>query len=204
MYKQNTTTSTTENMRVTKRNGELEEVAFDKILSRVKKLGQEVGIQINYQQLVIKIIDQLFDTISTTKIDELLAEQCASMSTINPDYGTLSGRIIVSNHQKNTDDDLLNIVTDLKNNKDIQGNLAPLVSEKYYNIVLNNKETLQNMIVYERDYLLDFFGFKTLERSYLLKVNEGKIKRIVERPQHLFIRVAVGIHGDDFESVKKT
>ena len=93
----------TENMRVTKRNGELEEVAFDKILSRVKKLGQEVGIQINYQQLVIKIIDQLFDTISTTKIDDLLAEQCASMSTLNPDYGTLAGRIIVSNHQKNTD-----------------------------------------------------------------------------------------------------
>jgi hypothetical protein len=93
----------TNNMRVTKRNGELEEIAFDKILTRIKKLGQEASIQINYQQLVMKVIDQLYDTISTTKIDELAAEQCASLSTLNPDYGTLAGRIIVSNHQKNTD-----------------------------------------------------------------------------------------------------
>jgi hypothetical protein len=87
-------------MRVTKRDGELEEIAFDKILLRIKKLGQEANIQINYQQLVMKVIDQLYDTISTTKIDELAAEQCASLSTLNPDYGTLAGRIIVSNHQK--------------------------------------------------------------------------------------------------------
>jgi len=113
--------ATSDDMRVTKRNGELEEVAFDKILSRVKKLGQEVGIQINYQQLVIKIIDQLFDTISTTKIDELLAEQCASMSTLNPDYGTLASRIVVSNHQKNTHSYFSNIVNILYNFKDVQG-----------------------------------------------------------------------------------
>ena len=107
MAKMNTSN---DDMRVTKRDGNLEEVAFDKILSRVKKLGQEVGIQINYQQLVIKIIDQLYDTISTTKIDELLAEQCASMSTLNPDYGTLASRIVVSNHQKNTESSFLKIV----------------------------------------------------------------------------------------------
>ena len=89
-------------MRVLKRNGELEEIAFDKILTRIKKLGQEVGININYQQLVMKVIDQLYDKISTTKIDELAAEQCASLSTLHPDYGTLASRIIVSNHQKNT------------------------------------------------------------------------------------------------------
>ena len=87
-------------MRVTKRDGELEDIAFDKILSRIKKLGQEAGIQINYSSLVMKVIDQLYDTIPTTKIDELTAEQCASMSTSNPDYGTLAARIVVSNHHK--------------------------------------------------------------------------------------------------------
>ena len=123
-------------MRVTKRDGNLEEVAFDKILSRVKKLGQEVGIQINYQQLVIKIIDQLFDTISTTKIDELLAEQCASMSTLNPDYGTLASRIVVSNHQKNTEPSFLKIVNILYNFKNIHGKQMPLLSDNLFEILL--------------------------------------------------------------------
>ena len=91
-----------EDMRVTKRNGQLEDISFDKILRRVKKLGQEVNIQINYSALIIKVIDQLYDTISTTKIDELTAEQCASLSTQHPDYGILAGRIVVSNHHKNT------------------------------------------------------------------------------------------------------
>jgi ribonucleoside-diphosphate reductase alpha chain len=100
-------------MRVTKRNGELEEIAFDKILTRIKKLGQEASIQINYQQLVMKVIDQLYDKISTTKIDELAAEQCAALSTLNPDYGTLAGRIIVSNHQKNTDPIFSNVMCEL-------------------------------------------------------------------------------------------
>ena len=99
-------------MRVTKRNGELEEIAFDKIQSRIKKLGEEASIHINYPQLVMKVIDQLYDTISTTKIDELAAEQCASLSTLNPDYGTLAGRIIISNHQKNTNSLFSNVISD--------------------------------------------------------------------------------------------
>ena len=107
-------------MRVTKRNGELEEIAFDKILTRIKKLGQEASIHINYQQLVMKVIDQLYDTISTTKIDELAAEQCAALSTLNPDYGTLAGRIIVSNHQKNTDPIFSNVMKELYYFYDIQ------------------------------------------------------------------------------------
>ena len=90
-------------MRVIKRNGELEDLSFDKILSRIRKLGQEAGIQINYQSLVMKVIDQLYDKISTTKIDELAAEQCAVMSTNHPDYAVLAGRVVISNHQKNTD-----------------------------------------------------------------------------------------------------
>ncbi len=98
-------------MRVTKRNGQLQEVAFDKILERVKKLGQEANIQINFSSLVMKVIDQLYDKIPTCKIDELAAEQCAAMSTNHPDYGTLAGRISVSNHQKNTSFLFTDVVT---------------------------------------------------------------------------------------------
>jgi ribonucleoside-diphosphate reductase alpha chain len=178
-------------MRVTKRDGELEEIAFDKILTRIKKLGQEANIQINYQQLVMKVIDQLYDNISTTKIDELAAEQCASLSTLNPDYGTLAGRIIVSNHQKNTVSSFSNIIMDLYNFKDIHGENKPLVSQNLINFVTKFSEELDNMIVHDRDYLIDYFGFKTLERAYLFKLGN----KIVERPQHMWMRVAVGIHG---------
>jgi ribonucleoside-diphosphate reductase alpha chain len=87
-------------MRVRKRNGELENVSFDKILYRIKNIGQSVGININYSSLVMKVIDQLYDTIETSKIDELASEQCASLSTQHPDYATLSSRIVISNHQK--------------------------------------------------------------------------------------------------------
>ena len=182
----------TNDMRVTKRDGELEEVAFDKILSRVKKLGQEVNIQINYQQLVIKIIDQLFDTISTTKIDELLAEQCASMSTLNPDYGTLASRIVVSNHQKNTDPYFDMVVNRLYNFKNSHGQVKPLISKDFFEYYANNQSEIDDMFDYNRDYLIDYFGFKTLERAYLMRVN-GKVE---ERPQHMWMRVAIGIHGD--------
>ena len=178
-------------MRVTKRDGELEEIAFDKILLRIKKLGQEANIQINYQQLVMKVIDQLYDKISTTKIDELAAEQCASLSTLNPDYGTLAGRIIVSNHQKNTVSSFSSVMMDLYNFTDIHGNNKPLVSQNLFNFVTKFSKELDNIIVQDRDYLIDYFGFKTLERAYLFKLGN----KIVERPQHMWMRVSVGIHG---------
>ena len=168
-------------MRVMKRNGELEEIAFDKILTRIKKLGQEAGIHINYQQLVMKVIDQLYDKISTTKIDELAAEQCASLSTLHPHYGTLAGRIIVSNHQKNTDSDFSTVVNHLFNFHDIHNNHNPLVSQELYTFVSKYSSELNKMIVYDRDYLIDYFGFKTLERAYLFKIGN----KIVERPQHM-------------------
>jgi ribonucleoside-diphosphate reductase alpha chain len=189
MAKMNTSN---DDMRVTKRDGNLEEVAFDKILSRVKKLGQEVGIQINYQQLVIKIIDQLYDTISTTKIDELLAEQCASMSTLNPDYGTLASRIVVSNHQKNTEPSFLKIVNILYNFKSIHGKQMPLLSDNLFNFTSEYIKEIEDMIDYDRDYLIDYFGFKTLERTYLIRVGT----KVIERPQHMWMRVAIGIHCD--------
>jgi ribonucleotide reductase alpha subunit len=181
-----------EEMRVTKRNGELQEVAFDKILDRVKKLGHEASIQINYSSLVMKVIDQLYDKIPTGKIDELAAEQCASMSTNHPDYGTLAGRIIVSNHQKNTQPSFFNSMKKLYEFKNLKGEHKPLISELLWNFTTKFASEIEAMIDYDRDYLIDFFGFKTLERAYLFKVGN----QIVERPQHMWMRVAIGIHGD--------
>ena len=179
-------------MRVLKRNGELEEIAFDKILNRIRKLGQEVNININYQQLVMKVIDQLYDKISTTKIDELAAEQCAALSTLHPDYGTLASRIVVSNHQKNTDPVFSNVMKILYDFTDNNDKNKPLLSETFYNFVSNYSQQINDMIVYDRDYLIDYFGFKTLERAYLFRLNN----KVIERPQHMWMRVAVGLHGD--------
>ena len=179
-------------MRVTKRDGQLEDIAFDKILARVKKLGQEVNIQINYSSLAMKVIDQLYDKIETAKIDELAAEQCASLSTNHPDYGTLAARIVVSNHQKNTDPYFDMVVNRLYNFKNIHGEVKPLISKEFFEYYANNQSEIEEMFDYERDYLIDYFGFKTLERAYLFKVDN----KIVERPQHMWMRVAIGIHGD--------
>ena len=179
-------------MRVTKRDGQLEDIAFDKILTRVKKLGQEANIQINYSSLAMKVIDQLYDKIETTKIDELAAEQCASLSTNHPDYGTLAARIVVSNHQKNTETIFSNVVKQLYSFKDVHGTHRPLLSQTLYDFVVKYSDVIDEMFDYNRDYLIDYFGFKTLERSYLFKIGN----KIVERPQHMWMRVAIGIHGD--------
>lgn len=187
-------------MRVTKRNGELETIEFDKILKRIKIAGEEVNLKINYTALVMKVIDQLFDTISTIKIDELSAEQCASMSSVHPDYNILAGRIIVSNHQKNTSESFSKVMIQMYEYLDKHNKSSPLVSEELYRIVLEHRDELDNLCDYSRDFLIDYFGFKTLERAYLMKIN-GKS---VERPQHMWLRVAVGIHGDNMEKVKKT
>ena len=179
-------------MRVTKRNGKLVDIAFDKILNRIKKIGHEVNIQINYSSLAMKVIDQLYDKIETTKIDELAAEQCASLSTQHYDYGTMASRIIISNHQKNTDSLFSNVMMKLYMFENIQKKNVPLVSQKFWEFVKENTEALDEMIDHNRDYLIDYFGFKTLEKSYLFKVNNI----IVERIQHMWMRVAVAIHGD--------
>jgi ribonucleotide reductase alpha subunit len=179
-------------MRVTKRNGELQDIAFDKILERVKKIGSEAGAQINYSSLVMKVIDQLYDKIPTSKIDELTAEQCAVMSTNHPDFNTLASRIVISNHQKNTDPVFSNVMKKLFEFKDIHGNDYSLVSEKLWEFTKKNENEINNMIDNERDYLIDYFGFKTLERAYLFKINNI----IVERIQYMWLRVAIGIHGD--------
>jgi len=179
-------------MRVIKRNGQLEDLTFDKILNRIRNLGQEANIHINYQSLVMKVIDQLYDKIPTSKIDELAAEQCAVMATNHPDYATLAGRIVVSNHQKNTDPIFSNVMKCLYEFKDIQGLNRPLVSQSLWEFVQRHENVLNNIIEHDRDYLIDYFGFKTLERAYLFKLGN----KIVERPQHMWMRVSIGIHGD--------
>ena len=187
-------------MYVTKRDGVREIVSFDKILRRIKTLGQEVNIKINYTALVMKVIDQLYDGISTTKIDELSAEQCASMASIHMDYNILAGRISVSNHHKNTTNSFVNSMTELYSFLDKHGRHSPLVSKELYEIVCKYPAQLEELVVHDRDYLIDYFGFKTLDRAYLMKIN----KRTVERPQYMWLRVAIGIHGDNFDKIKQT
>ena len=192
--------NTGDEMRVLKRDGVIEIVSFDKILRRIKTIGQEVGIKINYTQLAMKVIDQLYDKISTTKIDELTADQCASMSSIHHDYGTLAARIVVSNHHKNSESDFLVVCKSLYNYIDKHGNNSPLISEDLYKVVEANAALINTHLDFNRDYLFDYFGFKTLERSYLMRIN-GKV---VERPQHMWMRVSLGIHGADLESAFRT
>jgi len=189
-------------MRVTKRNGELEDIAFDKILNRIKKIGMEAKIHINYPSLTMKVIDQIYDTIPTSKIDELAAEQCASMSTNNIDYSILASRIIISNHHKNTSNSFINIMKQLFEFRDVHNNHSPLISNELFNIIniAENATFLENIIDFERDYLIDYFGFKTLEKAYLFRIND----KVLERPQHMWLRVALGIHGYDLRLVKET
>ncbi len=189
-------------MKVIKRDGQYEEVSFDKILRRVKKIGSQANppLTINYSQLVMKVIDQLYDNIPTHIIDELTAEQCASMCTKHTDYSILASRIIVSNSHKNTVASFYEAMKKLYNFIDVHGKQAPLIDEKLWSITEQNKEKIENMIDYERDYLFDYFGFKTLERAYLMRID----KTIIERPQHMWMRVALAIHGQDFDLVKET
>jgi ribonucleoside-diphosphate reductase alpha chain len=190
-----------EDMYVIKRDGSKEEIAFDKILKRVKKLGTEAELSINYTSLVMKIIEQLYDGIETSKIDELTAQHCASQITTHPDFGILASYIVISNLHKNTTPsfattmELLYEFFDNKKNKK-----KPLLSESFYENVVKNAKMYDDMIDYSRDYNIDYFGFKTLERAYLMSLNGV----IVERPQHMFMRVAVVLHGDDLWAVKQT
>lgn len=187
-------------MYVVKRNGEREVVSFDKILQRIKNTGTEVNIQMNYTALAMKVIDQLYDGISTAQIDELTSDQCASLASTHPDYNILAGRIVVSNHQKNTSSSFQEVMSQLYNFRDKHGEQSSLISDDLYSISQEHGASLDALCDYSRDYLIDYFGFKTLERAYLIKIE----KQIVERPQHMWLRVAIGIHGNDFDRVKQT
>jgi ribonucleoside-diphosphate reductase alpha chain len=185
-------------MRVIKRNGEMEDVSFDKVLNRLKNLSS--GLTIDVSEIAQKVCSRIYDGVKTYELDELAAHLCSSMSIEHPDYSLLASRIIISNHHKNTSPSFSETIQVLYNNVDNHNNRIPLVSEELYNIVSKNKEKLNTIIDYQRDYLFDYFGFKTLERAYLLRVN----KKIIERPQHMWMRVAIGIHGNDIKDVLQT
>lgn len=189
-------------MRVKKRDGSYQEIRFDKILTRVKKIGAQAGVTINFSALVMKIIDQLYDGIPTTKIDELTAEQCAAQSSLHPDYGTLASYVIISNHHKNTDPSFVSVMRRLYEFVDKDGKHTPLISESTWNTIYKNADFLENIVAQylKNDFLFDYFGFKTLERAYLMKI-DGVIQ---ERPQYMWMRVSIGIHGDDLKSVCNT
>ena len=187
-------------MYVTKRDGQTEIVSFDKILRRIKRIGQEAGIKINYTTLAMKVIDQLYDNISTTKIDELTADQCASMSSIHYDYATLASHITISNHHKNTETDFAIVMRQLYNYQDKHNKHSPLITKELIDIVDANRERILGALDFKRDYVFDYFGFKTLEKSYLMRIND----QIVERPQHMWMRVSLGIHGADIDGAIQT
>ena len=188
-------------MYVIKRNNKKENISFDKILKRIKSLCKEFNLQnIIYAQLTIKVIDQLYDNIETTKIDELTAQQCCSMASIHTDYNKLASAISISNLQKNTLNSFYETIKKLYDFKDVNDNNYKLINTNLMNIVENNKEIIESMIDYKRDFLFDYFGFKTLERAYLMKCNNI----IVERPQHMWMRVAICIHGSNIEKIKTT
>jgi ribonucleoside-diphosphate reductase alpha chain len=193
-------------MFVIKRNGNLEEIKFDKILNRIKNIGKNLNLNLNYSTITIKIIEQIYNNIQTSKIDNLTAEYCISLSSLNYDYAILASNILISNHHKNIKKQIsenlsfsktMDLLYNYKNNL---GEHIPLITEKLWNVVMKNKEIYDSMIDIKRDYLFDYFGFKTLERAYLMKIDGV----IVEIPQHMWLRVSIAIHYDDFEKVKET
>jgi len=189
-------------MQVVKRSGKREDVSFDKITARVKKLCY--GLNQKYVdpiEISKKVILGLYDGVTTTELDNLAAETAATMATTHPDNALLAARIAVSNLHKNTDKSFSKTMTALYNYIDPKtGQKAGLIGEETQKIIQDNKDRLNSAIIYDRDYAFDYFGFKTLERSYLLRMNG----EIVERPQHLLMRASIGIHGLDVDSAIET
>ena len=189
-------------MYVIKRSGKREPVKFDKISARIKKLCYGLDARyVSEHEISKKVITGMFDGVTTTELDDLAAKTAASMATVHPDYSILAARIAISNLHKNSSKSFYVAMRELHTYIDPKTNApAGLISDETFEVIKKNKDLLNSAIIYDRDYNFDYFGFKTLERSYLLRAG-GKI---VERPQHMFMRVAVGIHGDDLESVIQT
>lgn len=189
-------------MFVIKRDGRKETVKFDKITSRIEKLSYSLHQDfIDAAEVAKKVIDGIYDGVTTSELDSLAAETAASLTTRHPDYALLASRIAVSNLHKNTTKSFSETMKMLHGYIDKKtGKNASLIADDVMQIIAENADLLDSTIIYDRDFAFDYFGFKTLERSYLLKI-DGKI---AERPQHLFMRVAVGIHKNDIESVIKT
>lgn len=188
-------------MYVVKRDGRKEAVKFDKITARIKKMSYGLDPLVSPEAVAMKVIEGIFDGVTTTQLDSLAAEVAAAKTIDHPDYALLASRISVSNLHKNTKKTFSETMEDLYHYIDPKTNQnASLLAKDVFNIIQENRDFLDSSIIYDRDFRYDYFGFKTLERSYLLKL-DGEI---AERPQHMLMRVALGIHKSDIKSAIKT
>jgi ribonucleoside-diphosphate reductase alpha chain len=184
-----------------KRDGRREPVQFDKITARIKKLCYGLHTAVDPAKVAMRVIEGVYDGVTTTELDNLAAEVAATNAVTHPDYAQLASRIAVSNLHKATKKSFTETMEDLHNYVDpVTGENASLIADDVWEIIQKNSELLDSSIIYDRDFNYDFFGFKTLERSYLLKLNG----EIAERPQHMLMRVSIGIHKDDMESAIET
>ncbi|TAF82974.1 MAG: ribonucleoside-diphosphate reductase subunit alpha [Sphingobacteriales bacterium] len=186
---------------VIKRSGKKESVKFDKVTARIEKLSYGLSPMVNAINVAKKTIEGIYEGVPTTELDNLAAETAASLTITHPDYAILASRMAVSNLHKNTVKSFSDTMRKLYNYVDVaSGHKLPLIADDVMQIIEDNADLLDSTIIYDRDFAFDYFGFKTLEKSYLLKIN-GKI---VERPQHMYMRVAVGIHKNDVDSIIET
>ncbi|AUF82540.1 ribonucleoside-diphosphate reductase subunit alpha [Tetraselmis virus 1] len=200
-------------MKVIKRSGKAEAVSFDKVQRRIQRLCNNdpsknlAGLpNVDVASISQKVILHLSDGVTTTQLDEYTATMAASMVTVHPNYGELASRVMVSNHHKNTPDSFLKSMKMLMTkNYDKKGNLSPLISRKIYDIAMSRNSEIERTINYNRDYYFDTFGMATLMRGYLLKcTDKNSNQTIIERPQHMIMRVALGIHDDDLDAAFET
>ena len=188
-------------MLVIKRNGKSEAVKFDKILARIQKLSYNLHPLVDSVEVAQKVIMGLYDGVTTTELDTLAAETSASMATQHPDFAVLAARVAISRLHKNTVKSFSETIQKLYNHMDKNtGKHSPIVTADVLNAVRANADLLDSTLIYDRDFNSDYFGYKTLEHSYLLRING----EIIERPQHMYMRVALGIHGDDIDAAIET
>ncbi|KOB89120.1 ribonucleoside-diphosphate reductase [Plasmodium falciparum Dd2] len=187
-------------MYVLNRKGEEEDISFDQILKRIQRLSYGLHELVDPARVTQGVINGMYSGIKTCELDELAAQTCAYMATTHPDFSILAARITTDNLHKNTSDDVAEVAEALYTYKDVRGRPASLISKEVYDFILLHKDRLNKEIDYTRDFNYDYFGFKTLERSYLLRINN----KIIERPQHLLMRVSIGIHIDDIDKALET
>lgn len=192
-------TMETTDMNVVKRDGERQPVAFDKVLERIRRAAE--GLSINYTRLAQLVLADIHDGIHTSELDELAARQAVSFVTTHPDWGTLASRIILSNCQKNAPATFSAAMEELAAMVDVRGQPAPSIGDETMAVIRTHSAALNAMVRPENDYLLDYFGFKTLERAYLMR---NRKRQIMETPQYMWLRVAVGIWGSNLERVQET
>lgn len=194
-------------MKILKRDGRFEQLSFDKVIYRLRKLcnDESLGVLSSIDPDIVaqRVVNSIYDGVSSSELDEEAARIAVSF-TENPEFGKLASRIVVSNLHKSTHECFSEVMEILYNNKDSHDAHSPLIAHDVIEIVRQNKNRLNFVLDYKRDYMFDYFGFKTLERSYLLKMKNGEHQKVIERPQHMYMRVALGIHKHDIENAIKT